>query len=76
MPRTTRCPSAGASTARSGTSRTTDGTSSPPNIGRDGSGPDYIDSVGMDEAHWLRGLAELLTVWHTTPLEGGRENSP
>jgi hypothetical protein len=25
--------------------------------------PDYIESVGMDEAHCLRALAELLRVW-------------
>ena len=36
-------------------------------IGRDGSRPDYIESVGMDEA--LRGLAGLLRVWSLGHVE-------
>jgi hypothetical protein len=34
--------------------------------------PDYIESVGMDEAHALRGLGELLRVWHVAPVEEPR----
>ena len=31
--------------------------------------PDYIESVGMDEAHSLRGLAELLRGWRVHAVE-------
>ena len=32
--------------------------------------PDYVEAVGMDEAHCLRGLAELLRGWQ---LQCGEE---
>ena len=33
---------------------------------RPGRRPDYIESVGIDEAHCLRGLGDLLRVWRVT----------
>lgn len=34
--------------------------------------PDYIESVGMDEAHALRELVELLRVWRVGTVEEPR----
>lgn len=31
--------------------------------------PDYIEATGENEAHALRGLAELLRVWRLRPIE-------
>ena len=31
--------------------------------------PDYIEAVGMDDAHCLRGLAQLVRVWHVQPID-------